>query len=96
MRMRTSGHNQLQVSTTVERAICEDFIVDTCVPLRGKNSIHKPESNPGLWILGEVSLELRLLRSASCKVGAQGFDTRRLRGIYGKDNGVASRNALVW
>ena len=61
-----------------------------------KSSIHKPGSNPGLWILGEVSLELRLLRSASCEVGAQGFDTRRLRGIYGKDNGVASRNALVW
>ena len=34
--MSTSGHNQRQVSTTVERVICEDFIVDTCVPLRGK------------------------------------------------------------
>ena len=102
MRMRTSGHNQLQVSTTVERAICEDFIVDTCVSLRQKklikekNSIHKPGSNPGLWILGEVSLELRLPCSASCKVGAQGFDTCRLRGIYGKDNRVTSRNALIW
>ncbi len=64
--------------------------------MKEKNSIHKPGFDPGLWILGEISLELRLLRSASRKVGAQGFDTRRLRGIYGEDNGVASRNALVW
>ena len=45
--------------------------------------------------LGEVSLELRLLSSTSSEVATKGFDTSRLRGIYGKDNGVAGRNALV-
>src|SRR5207245_10348832 len=102
MRMSTSGHNQRQVSTTVERAICDDLIVDTCVPLRGKKiSLRRKIVSISLDLiqaygLGEDSLELRLLCSASCKVGAQGFDTRRLSRIYGKDNGVATRNTLVW
>jgi hypothetical protein len=34
--MSTSGHSQRQVSATVECATCDDFIVDTCEPLRGK------------------------------------------------------------
>ena len=39
MRMSTSGHNQRQVAATVDRAICEDLIVDTCVPSSGQKNL---------------------------------------------------------
>jgi len=57
--------------------------------------MHKPGLDPGLCILGEDSLELRLLRSAAREIGTKGFDTRRLRGINRKDNIVTGRNAIV-
>jgi len=58
---------------------------------------HMPElDSRHMGIETITSSELRLLRSASSEVGAQGFDTGRLRGIYGKDNVVARWNAFVW
>src|SRR5436309_2530063 len=102
MRMSTSGHNQRQVSTTVERATCDVFIVDIRVPLRGKKLSLKRKIVPisldlieAYGFLGEVSLELRLQRSTSSKVATQGFDTSRLCWVNSKDDRVAGRYALV-